>query len=283
MFNDLDDTLRALLTSVAPGAPLELRNADIVFTTPDQLFTPAQDTVNLFLYGVNENRQMRDPAPIIERNNGMYERRRAPIRVDCAYMITAWSTATGEVKIAREHRLLALALAWLSNFPLIPVAFRQGSIVTQPFDPPTMVAQMDNQQHVGEFWSALGVPPRPSFTLVVTIALELDSQIEGPPVVTSELRFEQMDVPGAVQEISFTIGGSVRNAVTLDPIPDADVTLVEPGWTVQTDEQGHFIFTGVEAGAYTLAVSALGFPAAPPQAITVPGAVLNAYDVDLTP
>lgn len=283
MFNDLDDTLRALLTSIAPSAPIELRNADIVFITPDQLFTPARDTVNLFLYGVNENREMRDPAPIIERNNGMYERRRAPIRVDCAYMITAWSTAQGEVKVAREHRLLGLTLAWLSRFPLIPDAFRQGSIATQPFDPPTMVAQMDNQEHVGEFWSALGVAPRPSFTLLVTIALELEGQIEGPPVVTSELRYEQMDVIGSVQEIRFTIGGTIRNAVTQDPVPDAEVTLVEPDWTIHTDDQGRFIFAGIEAGAYTLAVSAAGFPAAPPQAITVPGAVLNAYDVDLTP
>ena len=198
MFNDLDDTLRALLTSIAPSAPVELRNADISFSTPDQTFTPARDTLNVFLYGVSENRQMRDPAPIIERSNGQYERRRPPIRVDCAYLVTAWSTATGDVKIAREHRLLGLALAWLNRFPLIPPAFLQGSLTNQPFDPPTVVAQMDHQEHVGEFWSALGVSPRPAFTLIATIALELDAQIEGPPVVTSELRFEQMDIVGSV-------------------------------------------------------------------------------------
>jgi hypothetical protein len=48
-----------------------------------------------------------------------------------------------------------------------------------------MVAQMDGDRRSGEFWSALGIAPRPSFSLVVTIALDLAAAVEaGPPVKT---------------------------------------------------------------------------------------------------
>lgn len=281
MFQDLDATLQAMLND--PAAPTELRNADVSFEPPDKNFTPAQATVNLFLYEVKENRELRDPVPIFERVGGILVRRPPPLRVDCSYVVTTWSNQVGAAKTAEEHLLLSQALVWLSRFPTIPDTYFQGSMVGQPFPPPLWTAQMEaNKNSVGEFWSALGISPKSAFYVTATIAMDLDVQVEaGPPVVTKELILKDKEVP-AVEERVYQIGGTVRDAGTLDPIAGAQVTLLEMGRTVLTDEDGRFTFLGLGAGNYTLRAAASGFTTAD-SAIVVPAAVLNAYDVNLTP
>src|SRR6185436_10808074 len=105
MFQDLDDTIEAILDDA--GAPVELRDAAVSFETPDKNFAPAQPTINLFLYEVKENRDLRDPVPITEIVGGQFVRRMPPLRVDCCYLVTAWSAQAGASKIAEEHLLLA--------------------------------------------------------------------------------------------------------------------------------------------------------------------------------
>jgi len=284
MFHDLDDTLNEILDDAA--APTELRNADVSFETPDKNFAPAQATVNLFLYEVTENAVLRDVVPITEIVAGQFVRRRPPLRVDCCYLVTAWSAQTGAAKIAEEHRLLAQALVWLSRFPTVPDVFLQGSLVGQPFPPPTLVAQMSKDKNTGEFWTALGSPPRPAFYLIVTIAMDLEVETpEGPPVVTKEIVLKRKAPPGApapVLATVFEIGGTVREDGTPDPIANAQVRVLELGRAVSADQDGRFKFDNLKAGNYTLRVSAAGF-ATKDELITVPGTVLNEYDVDLTP
>jgi uncharacterized protein DUF4255/carboxypeptidase family protein len=284
MFDDLDDTLETILNDAA--APIELRNAAVSFETPDRNFTPAQTTVNLFLFEVKENRELRDPVPITELVAGNFIRRRPPLRVDCMYLVTAWSNQMGAARIAVEHQLLAQALLWLSRFPTVPEAFLQGSLAGQPFPPPTLVAQMNSEKNMGEFWTALGNPPRPGFYLVVTIAMDLAAQVsEGPPVVTKEVRLKRKMPPGVVEPLLATvleIGGTVRQVGTLTAIPSAQVTLLELERVATTDEEGHFRFDNVAAGNYTLRTTAAGFTTLD-KPIVIPGPTLNAYDIGLTP
>lgn len=284
MFDDLDDTLEAILNDAA--APIELRNAAVSFETPDRTFTPAQTTVNLFLYEVKENRELRDPVPITEFVGGNFIRRRPPLRVDCLYLVTAWSSQMGAARVAEEHRLLAQALLWLSRFPTIPEGFLLGSLADQPFPPPTLVAQMNSEKNVGEFWTALGSPPRPGFYVVVTIAMDLAVQVsEGPPVVTKEMRLKRKMPPGVAEPLLttvFEIGGTVRHAMTLAAIPNAQVTLLELARVATTDEEGRFRFDDLGAGNYTLRTTAAGFTTLD-RPIVIPGPTLNAYDIGLTP
>ncbi len=281
MLSDLDDTLRTLLDD--PAAPIELHNAEINFELPDRNFNPSQAMVNLFLYEVHENRILRDPVPIIENIGGVFVRRQPPLRVDCSYLVTSWATGTGPTRVAEEHRLLSQALLWLSRFPIIPDRYLQGSLVTAPFPHPTMVAQVNEAKNMGEFWTALGQPPRPSFNLMVTIAMDLALEVpEGPPVITKDMRLLQKDKP-ATQEQWFQIGGTVIESISpLIVVEGADVRLVERDLTVVTDEQGRFTFTLLTAGNYTLEVSKAGFTTTTKN-ITVPGAGLDAYDVILAP
>src|SRR5215510_15651622 len=208
MFQDLDKTIEKILDD--EGAPAELKAAQVSFITPDKNFTLAGPTVNLFLYEVKENRDLRDPTPIIEKIGASFVRKEPPLRVDCSYIVTAWSNATGEVRVAEEHNLLAQALLWLSRFPTIPSDKLQGKLANQLYPPPTMVAQMDPNTNAGDFWFALGIPPRPAFYLVVTIAMDLDLTVKGPLVTT---RFTNVDAgAGADEEQWAQIGGRVATA-----------------------------------------------------------------------
>jgi hypothetical protein len=273
MFQDLDTTLTQVLND--PAAPVELQNADKSFVTPDKNFTPGQVTVNLFLYDVKENRELRDPVPIVEKVGNTYIRRQPPLRVDCSYIVTAWSNATAAVKVAEEHRLLSQVLMWLSRFPTLPSTFLRGSLIGQPFPVYINVAQMDPNKNAGEFWNALGISPRSAFYLTVTIALDLSLQApEGPAVVTKEIR---------LGESIFQIGGRIFEAANPANLLDgAQVRLVEKGQTAMTDSQGQFTFGGLSAGNYTLQVSKTGFTDQT-KTIVVPATTPNAYDVGIAP
>jgi hypothetical protein len=101
-------------------------------------------------------------------------------------------------------------------------------------------------QSMAEFWTALGQPPRPSFNLVVTLALPLGVEVpEGPPVASKELRLVSKEQP-VTKESSFSIGGKVFEATSPDKIiSGAQVRLVERDQAVVTNEQGQFVFAGL--------------------------------------
>lgn len=191
MFDDLDATLRALLDDAA--APDELRLADVSFETPGKDFAPAQETVNLFLREVRESAELRDPVPVIARQaDGSFVRQPPPLRVECGYLLTTWAdpSQAAAMQVLAEHRLLGQALAWLRRFPVISATYLYGSLTSQEIPPPTLTARPGGPGgDSGEFWtwSALGIAPRPSLDLRVTITMTLDlTTAEGPPVLTSD-------------------------------------------------------------------------------------------------
>ncbi len=253
MFDDLDASLAALLADGA--APQEVRTADVSFAVPDKDFAPAQATMNLFLHEVQENRALRDVAPILQQvPAGGWESERPPLRVDCTYLITAWSPKTGAVRAAEEHRLLGRALLWLGRFPVLPDQYAQGALKTppQPYPLATTVAQTREGQSMGEFWTALGIAPRPAFSLTVTIALQPYPETESFPALSAiQLRTGLLDAP--------ELHGRVLDN-QLAGVPGAAVTLVEASRTVTADALGEFAFTAVPFGSYTLAVTSAGHP-----------------------
>src|SRR6266550_9016829 len=238
MFHDLDTTLENVLNDAA--APAELRNAGVSFETPDSLYKPQNpdSAINLFLYEVKENRKLRNPEPITEPSALGFTKRQPPLRVDCSYLVTTWKE-TGANRIQKEHQLLGQAFFWLSRFPSIPANFFFGSMVGQPFPPPTMVAQWDVAKNQGEFWNALGIPPRPYFNLIVTIAMDLAQEVEGALVTTVTSRYFTND-PASADEL-LIIGGTVRDKNGA-PVTDAWVRLEPAGLTQITDDAGRFIF-----------------------------------------
>jgi|CXWL01.1.fsa_nt_gi hypothetical protein len=287
MFHLLDNTVKNLLDSAPPDVADDLFvNAHISFDTPEKGFKPTEGdlAINLFLYEVKENRELRQTAPNRVSSNGQGGNRRSPLRVDCAYMVTAWSNISDQDNVANSHNLLGQAFFWLSRFPKIPEKYlSDAGLAGQLFDAPTMVAQMDGAKSAGEFWSALGIPPRPYFNLIVTICMDLDQAVEDSIVTTISSRYLQTGEPSSAEEL-LLIGGTVRDNAG-NPVPDAWVRL-EPLNSAQvseiqvTDQAGHFIFdNAVRGSGFVLTARASGYPETPPRRFDVVPSASGDYDL----
>ena len=186
MIRDLDDTIEALLEAKAPPNS-ELAQAEINFDLPDANWRSALDklTVNCYLYDIHENYELRTNETILQRSPDKTGaiRRRAPVRIDCAYCMTAWSPATDE-PVLQEHRLLSQTLIVLLKHPTIPPEVLQGSLVNQIPPYPTVIASPDGVKNQPEFWGALDQQLKPSLNYVVTLAAMLDDvPAEYTPVI----------------------------------------------------------------------------------------------------
>jgi len=252
MFDDLDATLAALLADAS--APPELLAAETSFITPAKDYNPGPPTLNLFLHGLKENRELRTSVPLIEPVGDNYLVSAPPIRVDCTYLVTAWSSKSAELKAAEEHRLLGAALLWLSSFPVIPDAYLQGGLTNPPqmYALSTTVAQTKADEALSHFWTALSIPPRPTFPLTVTVTMESGGKAEELP------RTERVDVDG-VSLLHPALTGRVVDAA-LAPVPGAAVTVLEEDQHATCDQRGRFMFAELPFGTYTLVVHRSGQP-----------------------
>jgi len=252
MFDDLDASLRAVLDDAA--APADVRTADVSFETPDKDFRPVQPTVNLFLYEVQENRTLRDAASSVERIGDGAVRRVPPVRMNCTYLTTTWSPKTGVQRAMEEHRLLGGTLLWLNRFPLIQSDFLRGALADppQPYPLPSMVAQLNENRSDGQFWTALGIAPRPAFSLTVTIAMRSFDDVEESPLVQG-VRVEPASLADAV------LFGRVLNA-NLVPVGGATVSLAGTSLSQSVGPDGRFAFRGLAFGPYELVVLRAGHP-----------------------
>jgi hypothetical protein len=192
MIDDLDKTIETLLKAELP--PGLVSQVTISFAAPDGQFPPQSVTlpaVNFFLYDVRENRDLRTNEWVVTRQGlGAVTRRRAPVRVDCAYLITAWSSSSTPNPAQDEHRVLGEVMRVLLRHPTIPGAMLQGSLRGQEPDLPTSALQANNLQSLGEFWQGLGGKPRAALSYTVTISIDPFDAEEAPVVLERELRLK---------------------------------------------------------------------------------------------
>jgi hypothetical protein len=181
MLNDLDDTLRALLFQDLPRVMERIGpdGFDIRFDVPNREFRSrlTRPTISLFLYNIQENRDLRGRSWTLTRRTGAVETRRPPVRLDCSYMVTAWSN-----EVEDEHRLLTGAARVLFRNPVLPPDVLQGALA-DGIEITTEVAQPENFKDVVDIWSVLDNDLHPSVRVTVTIPLEVDFAYESPPVV----------------------------------------------------------------------------------------------------
>jgi hypothetical protein len=178
VLDDLDRTLRAVIAGQVPDLPPD----HVHFEPPDGDFTPAVPAVDLFLYDVRENRELRANDWQLDRpGNGTVVKRRAPRRVDCSYLITAWA---GDP--LSEHLLLGRVLRALLRSPVIGGDDPQGELAGQQL--PTSILQPSLLQGIGEFWQAIGNKPRAAVHLTVTIAVDTAQPVTAPEVREPSIR-----------------------------------------------------------------------------------------------
>src|SRR6185503_14464187 len=285
MIRDLSETLRAILDDATLAASFpELAAAQILFDRPVEQFNPAQTTIDLYLFDVRENMELRSNEPIIERNNGQAVLHRAPIRLLCSYLLTAWPVGGAEPQL-QEHRLLSQAIQVLSRFPTIPASSLKGKLVGQTPPLPMITAQTDGLKNPAEFWTALGNKLRPSISVTATISLQPHEAQTAPMVQESELRIgertspAEMKIATATLRDAFRIVGQITGAADA-PVIGALVSITEIGLAAITDGEGRYTLGMMPAGSYTLHVEAADITKN--ANITVPAPAGKNFNVKLT-
>lgn len=108
MLDDLSLTLKMLLQGAWRNG---LSSALIAFDRPGEEFEPRQTTIDLYLYDIRENLELRSNEPVIARHNSQVTINRPPLRVACSYLVTAWQVGlVGDEAALLEHKLLSQVL-----------------------------------------------------------------------------------------------------------------------------------------------------------------------------
>lgn len=251
MLDDLDRSLRTLLVRELPrvAEKIEPDGFDIRFDVPNREFNSrlAKPTLCLYLYNIQENHDLRGWNWKISRGNGSAETRRPPVRLDCTYMITAWSN-----EVEDEHRLLAGAARALFRNPVLPQEILEGGLAND-FEITTEVAQPETFKDIVDIWSVLDNDLRPSVRVTVTVPLDVDVAYESPMAGDREIGLEDPSwTPPASKPVSMT-ARLVREG---KPVPGARIRADVSSAT--TDKNGEFSLRRVKPGRQTVFVLADG-------------------------
>ncbi|HEX8845941.1 MAG TPA: Pvc16 family protein [Pyrinomonadaceae bacterium] len=290
MIDDLSKTLAAILSFQEPAggdADLQefvktlkekfpfLAKANIQFDRPaDEKYTPlAPYALNLFLYDVRENLELRTNEPVVRRNNGEVTITRPPMRVACSYLITAWLANAGGTQSAgdylKEQQLLGEALQVLAHYPVVPAPLLQGelaqpgSLSEQELPLPLMISPADALKDPAEFWTAIGGKLRPSFTVTLTVAMPKISFETATIVKARQIRLEQKErsdepptatIAGRVTKVSRATDAGGAAVEEVLPVAEAVVTIAELNLSATTNVDGRYSFEGIPAKELTLRV-----------------------------
>jgi hypothetical protein len=175
MINALDETLAKLLSTSLPQE--WAGQVQISFAAPDAQFPPQSVTppaIDLFLYDIRENLDLRSNEIQVTRgSDGTVLQRRAPVRVDFSYLVTAWPSESVTAPWEDEHRLLGEVMRVLLRHRTIPQAVLQGELAGQDLPQPVSSLQPARLQSHGEFWQAMGGKPKAALNYMVTLSVEV--------------------------------------------------------------------------------------------------------------
>jgi hypothetical protein len=288
VLDQIDVMLRQLFLDSVPGLTTPQQ---IGFQPPDQDWRAALVTLNnlalnVYLIELRENRRLRTNERMRQVDLGMVTETPAPRRLDCHYLISAWSGASPQLEpTVEEHRLLYNATAalvrqdQLSPRRIFGGAFPPGfPAELKNADLPTTVAPVDGFAKYAEFWGTMAGamhPWKPAVYAIVTVPVLLNKEVAGPMVTTRIAQYRQSGKPTS-EEVLVEIGGRVLDA-RVPPevvVSGAWVRLEDaaslPLQTTTTNDEGQFQFAALRPGSYQLRWRAGALPVQPPRAIMVP-------------
>jgi hypothetical protein len=187
VLHELDQALAALLRRELPGRD----QITVSFASPDDQFSVRLPAVDLFLYDIRENLDLRSNDDVVEHLDFRTAVRvRPPVRVDASYLITAWpGTGGGQAETWEdEHMLLSAVMCTLLRFPKLPRELLRGSLARQELPLPVSTLQPGRLQSLGEFWQALGGKPKAALNYTVTLSVDVSEPERQPLVVDREIR-----------------------------------------------------------------------------------------------
>ncbi|HEX2224707.1 MAG TPA: DUF4255 domain-containing protein [Thermoanaerobaculia bacterium] len=189
MIDELDRSLENLLRREMP--PELVSQVSISFAPPDGTFPPssvALPAIDLFLYDVRENRDLRDAEWSLERqSDGTAVRKAPPVRIACSYLITTWPSSNSTTPARDEHRLLGEVMKVLLRHPMLPAAVLEGSLQGQRPPLPASSLQPGPLQGLSELWQALGGKPKVTLSYTVTVGVDPGLTLEAGPAAREKV------------------------------------------------------------------------------------------------
>ena len=252
MFQDVDETLRALLLA---DVPIDRSEVDISFERPTREWSSrlTRPTLNLFLFDVRERLDFREDTWRVQaKENGKFERTRGPRRVDLAYLVTAWAKEPAD-----ELRILGRVLPSLYRSLQIPAAFLRGSLAQS--DTPLLgrVMTADHIAKPADFWGVMDNEFRVALTWVITSPLDVFAPTDGPLVTTST--FSYGESVSEERERFVRVGGIVHiKGDEASPVAYARLQVNGTGSSATAGEDGRFVFGWVPGGKQSWRVEVPG-------------------------
>lgn len=297
MIDHLDRVLLQLFLTRVPG----LTDRHVGFEPPNDDWVRYVRSLrgialDVYLVGFSENLELRSNGRTRRvASGGVVQETRDPRRLDCHYMITAWSPEPASLPITQptldEHELLAkVALVIVNAEPMVAREIFGGSFppgfpeLLKDAELPSEFLPYEDFPATIDLWNTMGQPWRPALHLTVTLPLVFGKPFEDFMVTTTIAEHGQIGSAGAA-EVRIEIGGQVRTGTPAQPVADAWVRLQTPAGrplaTTETGGDGRFIFAELAAGSYVLRVRAAGFAEATKN-VDVPSTTLDGYDVKLS-
>ncbi|MDQ3986708.1 MAG: DUF4255 domain-containing protein [Actinomycetota bacterium] len=246
MLHLLDEALESFLRS---EVPLAAREVTVSFEAPDEDWSSRvrRPTVNLFLWDIRTNLEERHAGTeLVEGPDGKKYRRPPKPRVDCRYLVTAWTSALKD-----EHQLLGSVLATLlATRDLTSDYLPEAYASVTPL--PTLTVAVPDGRDNSDFWAALGGQLKPGLDLTVTATVDLEVAREaGPPVEKYDLTIVDKEAPERTSRVG-AVGGRV------DRFDDSTTVRTTRGGAA-VDEHGRYLVRGDESDE----VIVEGAPASP--------------------
>jgi len=305
MLRLLDVLIRDLLLAELPALVDEQH---VRFQPPDG--TLRTDVANLngialdvYLVDLREHRKLRSNERVRSTDGaGFVFEERVPDRLECHYLVSAWSPAQLAPPIVDptldEHALLyEAAAALVLNAPLSPSrVYPPGSAALaawparfQDAELPSAILPPEGFGKLSEFWTTMGQDIRwkPCLYLVVTIPIALAREMAGP-MVTTTFADVRIGADPATSAVWLGVGGQVIDERT-DPASPAPLagawvrleTLAgTPVGQTRTSELGRFTFERLRASQYRLRAGALAL-GTQTRVVTVPSET-GEYDLRFT-
>jgi hypothetical protein len=273
MLNLLDLTLRQVLDSGWTPTPPPAKPG-FFFTIPDadwltRVKTDTNLRLNLYLYEFRENRDFRRAEwDTIATSATTAVLSRAPVYVDCHYLVSAWSPAEDSeatTPVLDEHQVLAEALRVLLRTPTVTpqgLGIIGGGPVFEQADVCLTVAAPETPRVLNDFWSTMRLPWRPAVQVIATAPIDLLQDTPPAPLLATIVR-RSVPTGAATVDESITIAGWVLRNADGSPLVGASVDRldVNTGAVLETSTAnalGHFTFEGLRRGVVRLRASAAG-------------------------
>jgi hypothetical protein len=190
VIQDIDRTLEKILVE---RGKLNRNEIEVSFEQPTSEWSSklSRPTLNCWTYDLRENLKLRSFEMTITRNEKTGKHSLPPLRYNVSYLVTAWAR-----RIEDEHQLLSRALAALAGQTAWQPEDCEGLLKEQAYEIPVLVAQpLDNGVNMTDLWSVLNNDMRLGFTLMVTVALDIERAVEAPLVLEGTVRIGDSPYP----------------------------------------------------------------------------------------